>query len=170
MFKSENILCNLVRIWLEQYQLLFYITNLQPMGSHHATLNFKDSHDWVITKKKEKRKKSLMGEKEEKSFSHFQVASSTEKRWMNLLQFLVCEKSEPKRELLQKFAYYHSTSISYCYVAICLHEIHKTLNFVKEESFKILILTSFCRDPTDINPLLILIQDLCIFFQVISMT
>lgn len=123
---------------------------------------------WLSDHKK--KKKSLMGEKEEKSFSHFQVASSTEKRWMNLLQFLVCEKSEPKRELLQKFAYYHSTSISYCYVAICLHEIHKTLNFVKEESFKILILTSFCRDPTDINPLLILIQDLCIFFQAISMT
>lgn len=55
MFKSENILCNPVRIWLEQYQLLFYITNLQPMGSHHATLNFKDSHDWVITKKKIKK-------------------------------------------------------------------------------------------------------------------
>lgn len=56
-----------------------------------------------------------------------------------------------------------------CCNDVCL-KFTKLLILLKKNHLKILILTSFCRDPTDINPLLILIQDLCIFFQVISMT
>lgn len=147
MFKSENILCNLVRIWLEQYQLLFYITNLQPMGSHHATLNFKDSHDWVI-----KKNKSLMGEKKRKVSHISKLHLLLRKGEWILCNFWSVKKVNPKGSSCKSL---HTIIQPPSHIAMlqwCLHEIHKTLNFVKEESFKILILTSFCRDPTDITP------------------
>lgn len=149
MFKGENILCNLVRIWLEQYQPHFYITNLQPMGSHHATLNFKDSHDWVITKKKKK----VWWEKKNRKVSHISKLHLLLRKgeWI-LCNFWSVKKVNPKGSSCKSL---HTIIQPPSHIAMlqwCLPEIHKTLNFVKEESFKILILTSFCRDPTDINP------------------
>lgn len=124
---------------------------------------------WLSDHKKKNKK--VWWEKKKRKVSHISKLHPLLRKgeWI-LCNFWSVKKVNPKGSSCKSL---HTIIQPPSHIAMlqwCLHEIHKTLNFVKEESFKILILTSFCRDPTDINPLLILIQDLCIFFQVISMT